>query len=1013
MSNKFPEIRSFSGLHLQANSFNVPDGAMEEAHNVYLPSDDIVSKIPGFYTFSELDDGYAVKWMAKYQKIPVAFAADSDGLGQVATYPLKIFVDDFNFVADPSIASGFDPGVVYGSAEQNKNLYFAGENGTFKIESVFPASVLKAGIPPALDLSASLLKTNAGPLTPNAVFGYRAVFGRRDSNNNLLLGAPSDVLYVNVPAAGVDATYTSSGAGPYTVTVTKTAHGLVTGDVILVSGATNANANGSQTITVINANSFSYSVASNPSNGDLDYTFTRTAVLEAAIPSEIDDGNIGYFVRFFRTSPSDDLGSAPEPDFALIEERLLTADEISLGLVFFTDDVDQGLEGDELYTNPNSREGEAAANVRPPKAKDLVLYKEYMLYLNIETRHRLFVNLFDTPSTQNLSGIGATESYSAVSSGLANKTVPANAVSGTGTISITTPGSHGFSTGWQVLISNVTGSLPAGRYTITVTGASTFTISSPGNSATALTLEAVNNGTNAIYWNDTSSASVATQIANTAQAFVRAINRESVEYYANYLSTFEDSPGQIKIESKFFSDDPFVLTPLGGNPYLQAMPATSTNDKYEDGVMWSKVGEPEAVPVGNFKRSGDPGQDILRGFLNRDSAVIVKSEGFYRFSGDTARDFTITPIDSTFVPISRKSWASINNTLIGLTDQGLAMVTESSAQLISRRVDDLFLPLVGYAESESFEFNAAVASEHTALYYLTIWGEVGETLTTREPQPIRTIVYNVKNRTFTTSGEFLECGVAVGSELYFADQTREGFIKKQHNFGNVADFTGEFRKISAAIADASQVTATITLSTVTSPPTYSDAIEPEEGDAIIYNNAISKIIAVTDLGSNQYEVTFSTKTNISTVSPVECFLYKGYRSSFVMAPYHGGQVSLSKQFSQLQLHMRQPGVSKALLEFSTGYFDGSEVTPWELGAVDEDSGGWGSGPWGLFPWGLQAGIGLMPGTLASSIVRIYIPQASQRATYIRAKFTHDEACEPMLIQALAYAVRPYGERVSR
>src|SRR6185437_4632339 len=103
--------------------------------------------------------------------------------------------DDFNAVADGGIASGEDPGYVYGTSEQNKNLYFAGEKGIFKLETSNPAVVYKAGIPPALDISGSVSPLNAGPIQPYSVVGYRYVFGRRDGNNNQTDGAPSDIFY--------------------------------------------------------------------------------------------------------------------------------------------------------------------------------------------------------------------------------------------------------------------------------------------------------------------------------------------------------------------------------------------------------------------------------------------------------------------------------------------------------------------------------------------------------------------------------------------------------------------------------------------------------------------------------------------------------------------------------------------------------------------------------------------------------------------------------------------------
>src|SRR5882672_1598751 len=51
MSYSFPEIKSFIGLHLQANSFTVPDGAMEVADNVVISKDKIVLKRRGFYEY--------------------------------------------------------------------------------------------------------------------------------------------------------------------------------------------------------------------------------------------------------------------------------------------------------------------------------------------------------------------------------------------------------------------------------------------------------------------------------------------------------------------------------------------------------------------------------------------------------------------------------------------------------------------------------------------------------------------------------------------------------------------------------------------------------------------------------------------------------------------------------------------------------------------------------------------------------------------------------------------------
>ena len=51
MAYSYPEIRTLKGLHLQQNSFDVPDGALEIAKNVVIDRDGIISKRRGFYRY--------------------------------------------------------------------------------------------------------------------------------------------------------------------------------------------------------------------------------------------------------------------------------------------------------------------------------------------------------------------------------------------------------------------------------------------------------------------------------------------------------------------------------------------------------------------------------------------------------------------------------------------------------------------------------------------------------------------------------------------------------------------------------------------------------------------------------------------------------------------------------------------------------------------------------------------------------------------------------------------------
>jgi len=53
----FPEVKQLRGLYLQQNSFTLPEGAMEEARNVIVKNNFIISSKPGFYAYFDPASG--------------------------------------------------------------------------------------------------------------------------------------------------------------------------------------------------------------------------------------------------------------------------------------------------------------------------------------------------------------------------------------------------------------------------------------------------------------------------------------------------------------------------------------------------------------------------------------------------------------------------------------------------------------------------------------------------------------------------------------------------------------------------------------------------------------------------------------------------------------------------------------------------------------------------------------------------------------------------------------------
>jgi hypothetical protein len=81
------------------------------------------------------------------------------------------------------------------STQSNGNFYFVTNNGPYKLDSLTGTPVL-AGAPTALDLQGSI--SGAGNVIfNNSQVGYQILFGYIDANQNLILGAPSEFLFVS------------------------------------------------------------------------------------------------------------------------------------------------------------------------------------------------------------------------------------------------------------------------------------------------------------------------------------------------------------------------------------------------------------------------------------------------------------------------------------------------------------------------------------------------------------------------------------------------------------------------------------------------------------------------------------------------------------------------------------------------------------------------------------------------------------------------------------------------
>lgn len=1003
VSNNVPEIRTMHGLYLQPNTFNVPDGALEVGENIVVKDDETLTSRRGYYEyFNPLVGTY--NNLFTYQNTLLGFYDDKAAFYQdTGSAP--------NLVGTETILGGesFTLSATTRSLQASSNFYFTSDQGVLKLTS-FNSDVYPAGAPPGLDISLLYdINTTATWFLPGNTVGYRVLFGYVDANDNTILGSPSQIAQINNPGV-IGSNYISAGGGPWTVTVTTTdPHGLSTGDILIISNATDADADGTYPITVTSPNDFTYVVTSgDPLTGTLDYGFAMAVLVEMSVPSEITTA-LPWFYRVYRSSQNQ-ISVGIFSDFQLVTENILTPTEIANGVAYYSDTVDDLLRGVILYTNENSGEGELQANTRPPLCQDMAFFHNYSLYANCTSRHLLNLNVIDP--TVLVAGdyieieVDANIRRYVAVTGVGNATVFAVPSNSAGDLLITY-NNHGFSDGWTVFVANVVGgTLTAGIYFVVSSTANDFKISlTSGGSAilyggeTSLTIEGDSDGTDSIFLLS-QSTSAAERITETAQGIVRAINHDALSLiYAKYTTAIDQVPGKMTFQAKGFTGVISVRANslTAGTAFSPNLPdsfsvgpqVSSKNDQLPNAIFISKIGEPEAVPLINFILAGTKNFPIYRIVALRDTVIIVKGDGVFRMTGDSINNFTVTLLDSTVLIVAISSLDVLNNQVIFLSNQGVCLVSESSVQIISRaKIENEIQPILGQPNLSARTSGFGYETERLYL------------LTTTSPNDENTTVvwcYNILTNEWT-SWDTLFAQAEIGpSDIMYYISIDNRLLRERKN-QTAIDYSDQNYTIS--IDAITETTAQITVT---------GSYTPLEGDMIVKGEVITWIVAEpVAVSGTTFNIEISDQNNLLVLDVVS--LYAAMEHTIRFSPFHAGLLSKMKVFSQFQVHLRNNAMTKAIISF-TGYaLGGSGQTIWESLLTFE---GWGFFPWGFEGWGQGNGIDLSIGTTPAPVVRVLIPAFQARNTFIQSQIEHRKAGEPLNIQAISYVVRPYDERVTR
>ena len=155
----------------------------------------------------------------------------------------------------------------------------------------------------------------------------------------------------------------------------------------------------------------------------------------------------------------------------------------------------------------------------------------------------------------------------------------------------------------------------------------------------------------------------------------------------------------------------------------------SDNEEAPNRLYFSKLQQPEAVPIVNFIDIGPKDKPIRRVIGLRDSLYVFKDDGIYRLSGETPNSFVVNLFDGSSVIISPDTAAVLNNKIYVATTQGVIAVSDSGAEIMSKPIENL---INDARLNDNFnKYSFAITSETDRAYHMWTTEKKTDTVATQ------------------------------------------------------------------------------------------------------------------------------------------------------------------------------------------------------------------------------------------------------------------------------------------
>lgn len=594
---------------------------------------------------------------------------------------------------------------------------------------------------------------------------------------------------------------------------------------------------------------------------------TQNVTLTITIPNGV---TTNYFVQVYRTANTNSLTVPPGNNFQLAIEQQLTAPEIAAKSVTITDTIPDSLLGAFIYT----ADGQPVPfpNSRPPLALDIATFQGMTFYANFQTIQTADITL---------DSVGAP---------------------------------NGIQVGDTVSITDV-----AGPTTYTYTAA-------VANNAAARQFAVFTGGT------------IAQNIDQTARNLVAMVNQDPANtlFYMQYVTGENILPGAIIVVAQNLEQGPFYINSSRQTCWTPEIPAAgmtyiSSNQSQPDGLLVSKVNQPEAVPLAFLLKlqTGNTNTIIFRILALQDALYVFTTSGVYRVTGSDPTTLQSLMFDSSVLLNGQDTPAILNNSIYFFSTQGINSISSGGNQIMSRNIERDLLEISELPNFDSLVFGCSYESDRA--YFLFTNDDADTTEVVQEYR------YNWITQTYTLWTRHCTAAIVqtLVDRLFIADSN--GRIFKERKSFTIEDYADESFAITITAIDP--VASTFTLASVTNVQ-VTDVIRQING-GITYNTQVTEIDTVTN------KVTVKLTANFTTSG---ARTYRSIPVSITFAPIHGGFTEYVKKFTAWQFSFLNADFDELTVSMQSDWSLAKE----QIQLIPIVSGGWGTLPWGTFPWGVSS-----------------------------------------------------------